>query len=146
MPPIVVTTRALIIHDGKLLICKLSHNHDFYCLPGGKLDPGETIEAGLERELIEETGIKPVIGKLVFVNQFINAENHRIEFFFLVDNGADYANFDHGQGSHAFEIADFKLADPTGPELDLRPGFISQRFAELCSQGNDFPTETIVSN
>jgi ADP-ribose pyrophosphatase YjhB (NUDIX family) len=146
MPPIIVTTRALIIHSNKLLMCKLKHNHDFYCLPGGKLDPGETIEAGLERELIEETGIKPVIGQLAFINQFINAENHRIEFFFLVSNGADYANFDPSQGSHAFEIADFKMTDPTDPQYNLMPAFIRDRFAGLCTQGNNVATEVITSN
>jgi ADP-ribose pyrophosphatase YjhB (NUDIX family) len=146
MPPIVVTTRALIVHEGKLLMCKLKPEYDWYCLPGGKLDPGETVEAGLERELIEETTVKPKVGKLLFINQFINAENHRIEFFFLIENGADYANADYSQASHAFEIADFMMADPTDPKYKLLPKFVRDRFKDIVAHGNDLETEIIASS
>jgi 8-oxo-dGTP diphosphatase len=37
-----------------------------WCLPGGKLDEGESPEAGARRELRQETGIE--VGKLHFLN------------------------------------------------------------------------------
>jgi len=141
---IVVTVRALIIHKNKLLMCKHPQGQ-FYCLPGGKLEPGETIEAGMERELIEETGIKPIVGKLLFVNQFINDHIHRVEFFFHIKNDADYANFDPAAATHHFEIADFALADPTDPKYGLKPDFIAKKFPEIAQLGEDYAMQTIHS-
>lgn len=143
---IIVTARALIIDQGELLMCKLKPHHDFHCLPGGKLDPGETVEACLVRELMEETGIKAELGQLAFVNQFINADNHRVEFFFLVRNGADFRNLDHTTASHGFEINSFTFGNPADPKLNLLPSFIGARFPELLAQGDDIPTELVVSS
>lgn len=141
---IVTTVRALIPHEGKLLMCRLPVHH-FYCLPGGKLEPGETIEAGMERELIEETGIKPAVGKLLFINQYISDQTHRVEFFFHITNGADYAQFDPTAATHSHEIADFALADPADPKYDLRPDFLKSKFADIARLGEAYPLEIIHS-
>lgn len=143
---IVVTTRALIIDQGELLMCKLKPQHDWHCLPGGKLDPGETVEAGMIRELTEETAVKPELGKLAFINQFINDEHHRIEFFFLICNGADYRSLNHAGASHGFEIASFVFGNPADPDLKLLPEFIGRRFPELLDQGDNFQTEIVTSS
>jgi ADP-ribose pyrophosphatase YjhB (NUDIX family) len=144
---IVVTCRALIIHDNKLLMCQHSDpDHGFYNLPGGKLDAGETLDECMERELFEETGIKPVVGKILFINQFINVDNHRIEFFYRIENGADFIKIDPSKASHGFEIANFVLGDPTDPKYDIKPGFLVARFAQIVAEGSQFKTEVIVTN
>ena len=48
----------ILVEDGKVLLVKeVLRERSRWNLPGGSLEPGETIEAGLIRELREETGI-----------------------------------------------------------------------------------------
>jgi 8-oxo-dGTP pyrophosphatase MutT (NUDIX family) len=52
---------AVIVRDGRLLIIKRSQHvlaPGMYCFPGGGIEPGETHEQALIRELDEELGCK----------------------------------------------------------------------------------------
>ncbi|TWP49399.1 NUDIX domain-containing protein [Lentzea tibetensis] len=42
--------------DGRLLVVRSRHKRAFY-LPGGKIEPGETLEDALRREVREELGV-----------------------------------------------------------------------------------------
>src|SRR5690242_15424305 len=56
---------AVIERDDRVLICRRDPNHSFplkWEFPGGKVEPGETPEAALARELEEELGIRPEVG------------------------------------------------------------------------------------
>lgn len=56
---------ALIESNGKLLVCQRRRGARFELMwefPGGKVDPGETLEAALARELREELGVAAEIG------------------------------------------------------------------------------------
>lgn len=61
-----VSVSALIIEDGYVL---LAHRRaiDWWNLPGGAIDPGETVAEGLRREVREETGLEIQVGQLVGV-------------------------------------------------------------------------------
>ena len=66
-------TAAVIEKDGKILIaqrrkgCTLGGKWEF---PGGKIEPGETAEACLKRELKEEFDIESEIGEFLIASQF----------------------------------------------------------------------------
>ena len=60
---------ALIQHQGKLLVCQRRRGSKFELMwefPGGKTEPGETLEEALARELHEELGVAAVIGQEMF--------------------------------------------------------------------------------
>lgn len=114
-----VATRAIIYKDGKLLCQQLTagktgKGRDYWCTPGGGLDIGESLEAGLHREMIEETGIAPKIGKLLFVQQFSeNGKKEQMEFFFHVENPEDYHTIDLAATSHGLlEVERVAFIDP----------------------------------
>lgn len=79
---------AVIIKDGKIL---LIHQYlgprenegkgaeDFYTIPGGSWEIGETLEQTCVREINEECGINITLGKLIF---YIDTES-RLAFYFV---------------------------------------------------------------
>ncbi|HEV7454259.1 MAG TPA: NUDIX domain-containing protein [Candidatus Saccharimonadales bacterium] len=103
-----LAVRGIVMHDGKLLCAQLKPYNEFisgghWCVPGGGVDEGEDIIAALHREMIEETAIEPVIGELLFVQQFEHGGSEHLEFFFHITNGADYLNIDLAKTSHGVE-------------------------------------------
>ncbi|MGC1105082.1 MAG: (deoxy)nucleoside triphosphate pyrophosphohydrolase [Candidatus Acidiferrales bacterium] len=64
-----VVVAAIIARDGRILACQRSRKSKFalkWEFPGGKVQPGETPQAALERELNEELGVRARIGEEVF--------------------------------------------------------------------------------
>lgn len=78
--------RAIIEQDGKVLIIRVN-DADYYHLPGGHVEIGETSEAALIREIKEEVGFDVTITKLVVVHeQFYSKKgtaNHSVIFYYL---------------------------------------------------------------
>ena len=115
-----VCVRGLIHKNGKLFGQRLRNsNGDWWCTPGGGVDPMESLHDALTREMFEETGIKPTIGRLVLVQQFAthgktsHGENEQLEFFFLIENADDYRVIDLESTSHGtLEVAEFGFVDP----------------------------------
>ncbi|MBI4926580.1 MAG: NUDIX domain-containing protein [Anaerolineae bacterium] len=59
---------ALIVRDGKLLLIRRRRaGREYYVLPGGGLEQGETYEAACRREVLEETGLQVISARLVLL-------------------------------------------------------------------------------
>ena len=127
-----VATRGIIYRDGKILVTK--HKNDdgseteHWATFGGGLDPQESLQDGLYREMIEETGIAPRIGKLLFIQQYAEKEDatkEHLEFFFLVENAEDYETIDLAATTHgALELVRSEFRDPK--TSFILPAFLSE--------------------
>jgi ADP-ribose pyrophosphatase YjhB (NUDIX family) len=118
-----VAVRGIIVKDGKLLCVRLKKyagratgdekDTDYWCTAGGGVDVGEPLLLALEREMIEELGVKPAIGKLLYVQQFVHGDTEQMEFFFHVTNTADYVAVDLSSTTHGTtEIETVDFVDP----------------------------------
>jgi 8-oxo-dGTP diphosphatase len=73
--PLVVVAAALTRADGRILVQQRpedKHHGGLWEFPGGKVEPGETLEAALVRELDEELGIlvsRAALEPLAFASQ-----------------------------------------------------------------------------
>jgi 8-oxo-dGTP pyrophosphatase MutT (NUDIX family) len=64
---IVASVTAVVLDDaGRLLLVHKTDNN-LWALPGGGVDPGESVSDAVVREVVEETGIDVVVGDLVGV-------------------------------------------------------------------------------
>lgn len=83
-----IRLRLVIIKNNKLL-AHYTQDDDFYFYIGGKLEYGETLKQGWEREILEELGddIKFTFKKILYVRDFIHPEDneHSLELYILGD-------------------------------------------------------------
>ncbi len=124
-----ITVRAIIYKDSHLFALKQIGSdgiNDFWSTPGGGLEEGESLEQGLVREMIEETGIHPIVGSLLFVYQFQDRHDvENLEFFFHVTNAEDYEEIDLSATTHGQkEISEYGFK--ALGETHLLPEFLTQ--------------------
>jgi len=64
-PCTTVVALVFIQQNDKILLVKQNYGRRHWSLPGGKLEPGESIEEAAIREVKEETGLEIRLGRLV---------------------------------------------------------------------------------
>ncbi len=100
MDQIEIITRAVILDKGKILLCKKKGN-DYYFLPGGHVEFGETAQQALARELKEELNIEADATDYIGTVENMFSENekkyHEINLVFFVEpkNHSLVSNEDH---------------------------------------------------
>ena len=97
----IVVTAAVIERDGAVLLARRREGKaqaGYWEFPGGKLEPGESPEACLERELREELGIETRVGARVGTNvhryETIEVELVAYRVTYL---GGDFTLVDHDE-------------------------------------------------
>jgi ADP-ribose pyrophosphatase YjhB (NUDIX family) len=124
-----VNVRGIIFKDGTLLAQQLTPASDgtvreYWCTPGGGIEDGESLHEALHREMIEETGVVPQIGRLLFIQQFHDGTKEQLEFFFHIENAEDYETIDLAATSHGLqEVAHVAFITPA--TVTLLPAFLT---------------------
>lgn len=126
-----ISVRGIVLLDNKLLCVKNKPYKEgrepvnkYWCLPGGGLEEQEALLDGITREMIEETGVKPIVGNLLYVQQFTFNEKDYLEFFFHITNGLDYTSIDLAKTAHGLkEIAEIGFIDPSS--VPILPEFLA---------------------
>lgn len=80
-------TNCLLKHQDKVLLLK-KPRHGWYAMPGGKMEPGESIQESVIREFKEETGLNLLNPELYSVATMVQGSNRRewMMFTFLCES------------------------------------------------------------
>jgi 8-oxo-dGTP diphosphatase len=109
----VVGVGAVIVHEGRVVLIKRKYEPlaGQWSLPGGTLELGESLEAGVAREMREETGLEVEVGPVieVFDRILLDTEGRVRYHFVLVDYLCRPMGGVLAAGS---DVADAVFADP----------------------------------
>lgn len=82
-----VCVGAVVVDDGRLLLIRRGRGPGagLWSVPGGRVEPGETVGEAVVRELAEETGLEGLCGPLLGWVERISDEHHLVILDFVVD-------------------------------------------------------------
>ena len=109
---------AIIERDGRILICRRTKEQSHalkWEFPGGKLEPGESPEQALTRELEEELGVRQAAGQEIARYQYTYPGKNPILliFFRVTDYAGEPANliFDEMRWEAPARLVDFDFVE-----------------------------------
>lgn len=128
---------AAIIGDSERVLLSRAEGDDFWALPGGRVEPGETAAAAVTRELREELGLETTAGPLRIVTEnffaYQNRQYHEVGLYLGVEPAAGsqilrrpgpYVGVEEAKGLTFEWFARSRLC-----EIDLRPTFLKATLA-----------------
>lgn len=127
-------TAVVLRNDNILLVEQNVDNARGWSLPGGGLEEGETLEDGIVRELIEETGVTVKVKELLYLCDYIRNDRHVVHMTFL----AEAPNDEIGETTPGLDENPIKSISYVPIDKIENYGF-SKKFKSLIK--NDFPNK-----
>lgn len=136
------SNRGIVVADDKVLLIRvLDKEYEYFILPGGKHEFGETSIETVERECEEELGCTVSVGNCVLIREFIGPRRHDVmstvanmhikELYFLCE---------------PVTLPDLKLREREQKEIvwipiseigqkDLKPAYVRNNILSLIERG-----------
>jgi 8-oxo-dGTP diphosphatase len=136
----VIGVGAVIVRAGQVVIVKRRYEPlaGRWSLPGGTLELGETLEAGVMREMREETGLEVDVGPVIEVfDRIMLDEQQRIRYHFVL---VDYLCWPvGGELCAGSDVAEAIFADPEG----LDPYDLTEKARGVIERGIELARESL---
>jgi ADP-ribose pyrophosphatase YjhB (NUDIX family) len=128
----------VIVDGDKVVIVKRRHDPlaGRWSIPGGGVEVGETLEASVARELLEETGLEVEVGPVIEVFDRITRDEHgRVRYHFVL---VDYLCRPTGGVLQAgSDVAEAVLVDPA----ELAPYELSEKAVAVIARAMELARE-----
>ncbi|MCH7791630.1 MAG: NUDIX domain-containing protein [Planctomycetes bacterium] len=125
-PSIEIIVRGTLVRGSRLLVCR-SVQHGYAYLPGGHVAFGESAQAALEREFLEETGLSVRAGLCSLVAEEMfeqqGARRHEYSLVFHVEHAGPTDRLDAVKSREPAITFDWIDVAAVG-DIDLRPASI----------------------
>jgi len=134
-----VRPTSILIENNRLLLVKqwVTPTRN-WSLPGGKLEPEETIEQCLVREMNEETGLDVRVKELLYItDRFFGPGIHLVHMSFLVEQigkkltNMEWTHEDPAPSKSAAKLREIKIV----PVTELTKYGFSPTFQQLVKDG-----------
>jgi len=110
----------VVTSEGRVLLARHEKGGESYwVLPGGSVEPGETLAGALVREMREEAGIESEVGEFLFINDGYRPQEETVALYFAVEPKGEPGGADLSGEAVLREVRWFTPEELS--DLDLRP-------------------------
>ena len=138
---------AVVFRGGEVLLVRRGQEPALgsWSLPGGLVELGETLEAAIQRELAEETGLSvTLLGVSAVVERIFPDPEGRIAYHYvLVDYLCDYLGGELSPGSDITATRFVPVGELAGFDLPQFTADVIRRAWEQKQQGSGLPLREI---
>lgn len=143
-----VRVGAVVERGGRILLVghEKSGGDLYWVLPGGRLEPGETVPECAERELDEEAGLRGAFAGVAYVSEFLREGRHTVDITVRLtladETEARLGSDPEVEPGAAPTLVQLRWASPEELEkLDLRPPWLRDRL--IGDLPNELPANTV---